>query len=210
MSLRSRRLTAIRRSRGVVAGVLLLILGVWGAAIPFVGPKLHYAFGSYASFHFTWERLWLDILPGAAAAIGGVLLISAATRARGLLGGWLAAAGGIWFAVGVPLSVLWQGTSNAGIGPPLGGDLHRAAEWIGYFYGLGAAITFLAAFSIGRLSVVSVRDARAAEERAEAGVVRGVTEESATEEDLTDGDGRRSPEAEPSTSSKRSAVTTNR
>jgi hypothetical protein len=178
-----------------------VLLGVWGAVIPFVGPKVHYAFGSYASFHFTWARLWLDVLPGAAAILGGALLITAATRPRGLLGGWLAAAGGIWFAVGVPLSTLWQGASNLGIGPALGGDVHRAAEWIGYFYGLGAAITFLAAFSIGRLSAVSVRDARAAEGRAEAdaGVTRGVPE----------GDGRPPSEAQAPRSSERSTVGTN-
>lgn len=187
MSLRSRRVGGIRRSRGVVAGLLLLLLGVWGALIPFVGPKLHYAFGSYASFHFTWERMWLDILPGAAAAVGGALLITAATRARGLLGGWLAAAGGIWFAVGVPLSTLWQGAGNVGIGPALGGDIHRAAEWVGYFYGLGAAITFLAAFSIGRLSVITVHDVRATEERAEA---EGVVTSGVSEEGVTDGDRR--------------------
>jgi hypothetical protein len=183
-----------------------VLLGVWGAVIPFVGPKVHYAFGSYASFHFTWARLWLDVLPGAAAILGGALLITAATRPRGLLGGWLAAAGGIWFAVGVPLSTLWQGASNLGIGPALGGDVHRAAEWIGYFYGLGAAITFLAAVSLGRLSVVSARDVRAAEERAEedAGVARGMPEEGVAE-----GDGRLPSEAQAPRSSERSTVGTN-
>jgi hypothetical protein len=206
MSLRSRRATGIRRSRGVVAGLLLVLLGSWGAIIPFVGPKVHYAFGSYASFHFTWSRLWLDVLPGAATVLGGALLITAATRPRGLLGGWLAAAGGVWFAVGVPLSTLWQGASNVGIGPALGGDVHRAAESIGYFYGLGAAITFLAAFSIGRLSVVSVRDVRAAEERAEAeaGVTGGGREENGTE-----GDGRPPSEAQAPRPSERSTASTN-
>ncbi len=208
MSLRSRRVTGIRRSRGVVAGLLVLLLGAWGAIIPFVGPKVHYAFGTYASFHFTWERLWLDILPGVAAVLGGVLLITAATRVRGLLGGWLAAAAGVWFAVGVPLSTLWRGAGNVGIGPALGGDAHRATEWIGYFYGLGVVITFLAAFSIGRLSVVSVRDVRAAEQRAqaEADVTHSVGSESVRE----GGDERPPSEAQAPSTSERTAVSTDR
>src|SRR6185312_11938441 len=40
---------------------------------------------------------------------------------------------------------------------------------LGYFYGLGVVIVFLAAFALGRLAVVGVRDLRAArrdEERA--------------------------------------------
>ncbi|HWC38563.1 MAG TPA: hypothetical protein VG476_08545 [Acidimicrobiales bacterium] len=142
-----------------------MVLGVWGAIIPFVGPKFHYAFASYASFHFTWERLWLDIVPGAAAIVGGLLLMTAATRTRGLIGGWLAAAGGAWFAVGVPLSTFWQGAGKVGIGPALGGHVHQATEWVGFFYGVGAAIVFLAALGIGRLSVVSVRDVGIAEDR---------------------------------------------
>jgi uncharacterized membrane protein YedE/YeeE len=80
---------------------------------------------------------------------------------------WLAAAAGAWFVVGVSLSTLWQGAGHFGIGPALGGRVHQAAEWVGFFYGLGAAITLLAAFSMGRLSVLSVRDVRAADARTE-------------------------------------------
>ena len=32
------------RSRGAVSGLLLIILGVWGALIPFVGPYFHFAY----------------------------------------------------------------------------------------------------------------------------------------------------------------------
>lgn len=160
---------AIPRSRGVLTGVAVLILGIWGAIIPFIGPYFHYAFGTYAHFHFTWERLWLDILPGAAAVLGGVLLITTSKRPTGVLGGWLSALAGAWFVVGVSLSTIWQGAGNFGIGPALGGHVHQAAEWVGFFYGLGAAITFLAAFSMGRLSVRSVRDANLASDRADSG-----------------------------------------
>ena len=160
----TRPMIAIPRSRGVIAGVVVLLLGIWGGIIPFVGPYFHYAFGNYQSFHFTWERLWLDILPGAAAVLGGVLLITTAKRPTGVLGGWLSALAGAWFVVGVSLSTLWQGAGNFGIGPALGGHVRQAAEWIGFFYGVGAAITLFAAFSMGRLSVLSVRDVQPLEE----------------------------------------------
>ena len=32
------------RSRGAVSGLLLIILGVWGALIPFIGPYFHFAY----------------------------------------------------------------------------------------------------------------------------------------------------------------------
>jgi hypothetical protein len=34
----------VRRSRGVLSGLLLVLLGIWGALIPFIGPYFHYAF----------------------------------------------------------------------------------------------------------------------------------------------------------------------
>ena len=32
----------MRRSRGAFSGFLLILLGLWGALIPFVGPYFHY------------------------------------------------------------------------------------------------------------------------------------------------------------------------
>ena len=55
------------RSRGALSGFLLLLLGIWGALIPFVGPYFHYAYtperrrGSWTS-----GRFWLEVLPGVA------------------------------------------------------------------------------------------------------------------------------------------------
>jgi hypothetical protein len=34
----------VPRSRGAVSGVALILLGLWGALIPFVGPYFHYAY----------------------------------------------------------------------------------------------------------------------------------------------------------------------
>ena len=34
----------VPRTRGVLSGLLLVLLGAWGALVPFVGPYFHYAY----------------------------------------------------------------------------------------------------------------------------------------------------------------------
>ena len=127
----------------------MILLGIWGALIPFVGPYFHYAFGSFQTWHYTSERLWLCIIPGAIAVIGGLMLLRSSHRSSGLLGGWLALAAGAWFAIGPTLSLLWHDAGNP-IGAPMGGHTRQALEWLGYFTGLGVLIATLAAFAMGR------------------------------------------------------------
>jgi hypothetical protein len=136
------------RTTGVLSGLLVLLLAVWAGLIPFVGPYFHYGFTPDQTWHYSSSRLWLDILPAAAAVVGGLMVVFARRRASGTLGGWLAVAGGAWLIVGPSLSLLWQ--SEPGIGNPLGGTHRQAAEWIGYFYGVGVLIVGLAAFAMGR------------------------------------------------------------
>jgi hypothetical protein len=147
----TRRTSAMRlpRTTGALSGFLIVLLGLWGALIPFIGPYFHYAFGGYQTWHFTSQRLWLCIVPGAVAVIGGLMLLRASTRVGGLTAGWVALAAGVWFAVGPTVSLLWHHTIYA-IGTPAGGYTRQMLEWVGYFYGLGAAIIGLAAFAMGR------------------------------------------------------------
>jgi hypothetical protein len=49
----------IPRSKGAVSGVLLVLLGIWGALIPFVGPYFHYAYTPDRTWDYTTGRLWL-------------------------------------------------------------------------------------------------------------------------------------------------------
>jgi hypothetical protein len=137
------------RSTGALSGLLVILLGIWGALVPFFGPYFHYAFGSYQTWHYTSERLWLCIIPGAVAAIGGLMLLRSAHRTTGLFGGWLALAAGAWFAIGPSISLLWHSAGNP-IGAPMGGHTRQAIEWLGYFSGLGVLIAALAAFAMGR------------------------------------------------------------
>src|SRR5580704_19270114 len=95
--------TRIPRSRGGVTGVLLIILGAWGGLAPFVGPYFHYAYTPDMAWAYTSGRLYLSIVPGAAAVLGGLLAVLATHRAVGLTGGLLAALGGGWFILGGPI-----------------------------------------------------------------------------------------------------------
>ncbi|HTT28052.1 MAG TPA: hypothetical protein VMG37_06560 [Solirubrobacteraceae bacterium] len=137
------------RTTGALSGLLVILLGIWGGLIPFVGPYFHYAFGSYRTWHYTTERLWLCIVPGAVAVIGGLMLLRSSHRSSGLLGGWLGIAAGAWFAIGPSISLLWHAAGNP-IGAPMGGHTRQAIEWLGYFSGLGVAIAALSAFAMGR------------------------------------------------------------
>lgn len=150
----------VRRSRGMLSGVLLVLLGVWGGIIPFVGPVFGYAFTPDVSWHFTWGRLWLEILPAAATVLSGLLLIGSANRPVSLFAGWLGSIAGAWFIVGETLSMLWNGGAPAAGVPAATGSTLIAVEQIGFFLGLGAVILFLSATALGRVSVVGVSDIR--------------------------------------------------
>lgn len=141
----------IARSTGAFSGLLIAVLGIWGALIPFVGPYFDYSFGSNQTWHYTTDRLWLNILPGAVALLGGLLLIAAARRASGVFGGWLAVIAGAWFAVGPAVSLTWE-KGEGPIGRPLFSSTRQTLELVGYFYGLGALIVALGAFAVGRFA----------------------------------------------------------
>jgi hypothetical protein len=137
------------RSTGALSGLTVMILGAWGALIPLIGPWFHYAFGNYQAWHVTTNRVWLCIVPGAVAFIGGWMLLTSAHRTSGIFGGWLAVLAGAWFAIGPAISLFWHKAGNP-IGAPTGGHIRQAIEWVGYFTGLGVLIAALAAFAMGR------------------------------------------------------------
>jgi len=149
------------RSRGAVSGLLLVLLGVWGALIPFIGPYFDYAYTPDNTWDYTTGRLLLEVLPGIGTVLGGLLVLGTANRAAAMLGGWLAALSGAWFVLGVPLMTIWDGPS---VGDPVGNSTEQVLEYIGFFAGLGVVIVFLAAFALGRFAVVGVREAERAEQ----------------------------------------------
>jgi hypothetical protein len=154
----------VPRSRGAVSGLLLVLLGLWGALIPLVGPYFHYAYTPDSAWTLTAGRVWLEIVPGAATFVGGIILLVSASRPLAMFGAELAAAGGAWFALGMVIIPLWPAASTLDPGSPAGTTtVLRQLEHLGFYTGLGVVIVFLAALALGRLTVVGVRDARLAE-----------------------------------------------
>ena len=143
----------IRRTHGILGGVLVALLGIWGALIPFVGPYFHYAYTPDKAWTYDHGRLVLEILPGTAAFVGGVLLIYAFSRHVALLGAFLGVIAGAWFAVGNVLAPLWTTAANAGV-PASSTTLMRAMEQIGFFTGLGVVLVLISAAVAGRITAV--------------------------------------------------------
>lgn len=167
------------RSRGAITGPVLMLLGAWGAIIPFIGHSFGYGFTPDNTWAWTAARGWLEVAPGVAVFVGGLLLMTTSNRASAMFGSWLAAAGGAWFVIGTTIAPYW---SAGNIGTP-SGDTHRAVwERIGMFNGLGAVIVLFAAMAIGRVSVVGVRDVAAVRSRREAQAQRDAEEAAAADQ----------------------------
>lgn len=144
--------------RGRVTGSLLILLGIWGAIIPFVGPYLHYAYTPDRAWAYTSGRLFLSVLPGAAVFLGGLLVVVSDVVA--IPGALLAVLGGAWFVVGQPVTATTIGTSPVSPGSPVaspaaafGATTMRFLEGLGFFYGLGVLVVFLAALALGEVFV---------------------------------------------------------
>ena len=161
----------VPRTRGALSGLLLVLLGVWGGLIAFVGPYFDYAYTPDRAWEFNSGRFWLSVLPGAITVLGGLIVLLSANRAMGIFGAWLAALSGAWFVVGPTLSTLWTSDGENAAGEPVGGTAARAFEQIGFFTGVGVAIVFFAALALGRFTVVGAKEmamAQQAEAEAEA------------------------------------------
>jgi hypothetical protein len=144
------------RTRGAVTGLLLILLGAWGALVPFFGPNIDWAYLADPAWTWTTAKGWLEVLPGAAAAVGGLLVLFSGNRANAVFGGWLAVFAGAWLVVGRAFA------STLGIGdigqPVASTDLKRALLEVTYFTGLGALIVFLGGAAVARLAVRHARD----------------------------------------------------
>jgi drug/metabolite transporter superfamily protein YnfA len=144
-----------------VSGCLLILLGAWGGLVPFIGPYFGYYYGPDKTWLYNSDRLWLSVVPAAAAFLGG-LIVLALPRASAF-GAVLAALGGVWFVVGVPVLAVARPGSGPGAPAAAPGAMFSPAtmhllENIGFFSGVGIVIVFLAALALGRSGVTRVAD----------------------------------------------------
>lgn len=143
------------RSRGMLTGLLLVLLGAWGALIPFIGPYFDFTYTPDDPWTWTAARGWLQVLPGVVAVLAGLMLLTATHRAAGQLAGWIGVAAGAWFILG---PVLWPLFDGGDLGRPLGGQNRQVLTEVALFFGLGAAIILFSALAVGRFSISGARD----------------------------------------------------
>jgi hypothetical protein len=154
--------TRIPRSKGAISGLIVLLLGLWGALVPFVGPYFNFAMHTDQTWHWFADRGWLEVLPGAVAIVGGLMMIRGGTRSSISLGAMLGLGAGLWYVAGPVVSSLWNHGAVT-VGPPLGAhNLTRALEWIGYFYGVGALLILFSSYALGFIAALPVVDERVA------------------------------------------------
>jgi hypothetical protein len=98
------------------------------------------------------------VLPGAAAFLGGLLVL--ASDGAATFGAFLAALGGTWLVVGLPVTAFALAGKNISAGSPIatsgaifGPATMRFLETLGFFYGLGVVVVFLAAVALGEVIV---------------------------------------------------------
>lgn len=144
------------RSRGAVTGLLLILLGAWGALAPFIGPLIRWTYSLDPAWTWTSAKGWLEVFPGVVAAVGGLILLGSGNRASAMLGGWLAVFAGAWFVVGRAFAPTLQ-IGDVGQ-PAAASDLKRALLEVTYFTGLGALIVFLGGAALARVAVRHARD----------------------------------------------------
>lgn len=166
--------TTSGRARG--AGLVLLVLGLWGALVPFVGPSFGYGMGGAPAWTWTESHVTLHLAPGLAAAVGALFLLAGRDLSRGRLGAWLAAVGGTWFVVGPSLRPLWAASDMSSMGGMGDSALSSALSALGYHYGTGVLIALAAAYALGLLR--TTRDAEPDSRRAAVQPDRPVTSRS--------------------------------
>jgi len=142
-----------------VSGCLLILLGAWGGLVPFIGPYFGYYYGPDKTWLYNSDRLWLSVLPAAAAFLGGLIVL--ALPRVSAIGAVLAALGGAWFVLGTAVLAVAKPGITPGAPATAPGAMFGAAtmhllENVGFFSGLGVVIVFFAAIALGRSGVTRV------------------------------------------------------
>lgn len=143
----------VRASGLALAGVITILLGIWGGIVPFLGPTFGYSADGAVSWNMTSAHLWLAVIPGAVGFVAGLVMLLVAPRtvtgsgrSSLLLAGLLAVLAGAWFILG-PLSwpVITTATHYFVSARPL-----RELEYqVGYGLGTGALLVLTGSFAVG-------------------------------------------------------------
>ena len=133
-------------SAGTIAGLVLVPLGAWVALVPFL-------FGGWA---WEWElgRFLLTTVPGAAAMLGGLIMLIGQKPAL-KVGGGLALAGGLWLLVAPVVHAVFGGHE---LGTLAGGESVRLLQWMPFFFCAGALVSLVSAYGLGLIAPMQFAD----------------------------------------------------
>lgn len=134
--------------RGV--GVLILLVGIWGGTIPFVGPLFSFNMDGSRPWVWSESHATLHVAPAIVAIIGAVLLMRFRDHRSQVIGAVLATLGGAWFVLAPSLHPLWAPYTH-GMMMKGGSSVMKALEAVGYHYGTGVVIVALGAYALGRI-----------------------------------------------------------
>jgi hypothetical protein len=156
---------AAPRSPGLgLLGLLVALLGAWGAIIPFVGPTFGYRADKSGSFAWTAPHALLYLLPGAVAIVFGLVLLGGArfSVGKGLVALVIMACGA-WFVLG---PAVWPIFSSGAVFGSATSTSARFVNFLGYNLGPGLLLTALGAMVLARpVARGYVADSRAARPR---------------------------------------------
>ena len=139
--------------------VATLLVGAWAGMVPYVGPLFGFGQGDAGAWQWTTDRAFLNLIPGAAGVLAGLLLLltMAFGRGRGLaaFAGLLAAVAGAWL-------VLGPSAYGALIGSTTLETVHFGPVWnfvirVGYHLGPGLLLVAFGAWTMGLLPRGTVR-----------------------------------------------------
>ena len=148
--------------------MFLIVLGLWAGLGPFVGPYFHFGYTPDLTWHYDVGRLYFSVIPGAAALLGGLLVVATRHRGVGIFGGLLGVLAGGWLVIGASF-LSYVVHKSVATGSPiepaaLSGQalaLRIYLETVALFTGAGLLTLLAGAVAMGRFSMVSARDVAA-------------------------------------------------
>jgi hypothetical protein len=153
---------ATPRTRGSICGLALVLLGAWGALIPFVGPYFRFGFTPDRAWAYTEGRLVLSAVPGAVALLAGLVVMLTRSRGIGTAAAIVAALAGGWFIAGSDVVAALPGVFRPGSvsqGLPIAtGTRLIMLTTLSFWAATGALIVFFAALAVGRFSLLAAKD----------------------------------------------------
>ena len=137
--------------RAGLAGLVIAAIGAWGGAVAYFGPKIGLGSSGARSLQWSTPHTVLNLAPGAAALVGGLMVVLGSRLLRGgvqRLGALLAFAAGGWFVLGPAVYPVFYGATAPGYGGTGHGPLMNLASLVGYGAGVGVVLCLLSGLAV--------------------------------------------------------------